>query len=293
MNSANVRSILDEAEAIDGISPVSDQAQLAVSQGKRTLIEYGDDAFGILGEGELDLVVRPSARGRGIGSELLTQLLEQARHDHPGEILAWAHGENPAAEKLLMRAGFTPARNLYRMALDPEHMGEIIDASPALPAGFVPSSLEETGAAAHEAWVRVNADAFAGHPEQGRMTLEDFTTLMEEPWFDPADLIFALDVRNEETGPRLAGYAWIKTQRGESGEAPESELYVLGVDPQYAGRGLGAALLGESLKRMTEIQPSRITLYVDGDNENAVTLYKRSGFTIDQKSTQWRRQIED
>lgn len=301
MISQNVREILDEAERIDGSSPVSDQALLGVSQGKRTLVEHGAEAIGILGEGELDLVVRPAARCRGIGGELLTSLLARADAESPGELRAWAHGENPGAEKLLTAAGFVPVRTLFRMELAPELMAEMIENSPAMPNGFATSTLLETGDAAHEAWVRVNALAFASHPEQGRITLEDFKTLMQEPWFDPEDLIFAIDERDAEKGRRLAGYGWIKTIRtatdesvaDTSGERVETELYVLGVDPEYAGRGLGAALLGESLKRMKQLGTTRVTLYVDGDNENAVTLYKRSGFTVDQQSTQWLRKATD
>jgi mycothiol synthase len=35
--------------------------------------------------------------------------------------------------------------------------------------------------------------------------------------------------------------------------------------------------------------PDRITLYVDGDNVNAVELYLRAGFVVEQRSMQYQR----
>ena len=66
-----VRELIAEAERFDGAPPISDQALLAASQGRRRILEVfpgpaGQSAvadaralgaIGILGEGELDLVV--------------------------------------------------------------------------------------------------------------------------------------------------------------------------------------------------------------------------------------------
>lgn len=290
MISESARSVLAESERLDGTPPVSDQALLAASQDRRRLFEFDGDALGILGEGEIDLVVRPDARGRGVGGAALAELLRVQDRERPGELRAWAHGENPAAEALLHRTGFAPIRTLYRLALDPATLPGAIAESRPLPEGFRLESLARTGRARAEEWVRVNAAAFADHPEQGGVTLDDFEALTREPWFDAEDLILAVDERAGDGG-RLAGYTWIKTVRDDGPEAPstETELYVLGVDPAYAGRGLGAALLGETLRRMSERRPDRVTLYVDGDNGNALALYERAGFGIEQRSTQWLR----
>ncbi|WP_246055815.1 mycothiol synthase [Leucobacter komagatae] len=290
------RPILDRAEQADGNSPVSDQALLAAGQGQRALLVFTEAegaapvAVGIVGQGELDLVVDPASRGKGIGTAALRILLDTpaAREPAPGGStgpLAWAHGDNPTAEALLRGAGFEAVRSLYRMALDPA----LLPALPAdpfdtpLPAGF---ELRTFDAAAPDddarAWVRVNARAFASHPEQGRVTLEDFALMRAEPWFDPADLFL---LRAADTG-RTAGFTWVKTLR--DGAAPETELYVIGVDPDFAGAGLGRALLTVTLARMAQHRPGRVTLYVDGDNARAVRMYEAAGFTIDSRSTQWR-----
>lgn len=292
-----LREFLAEAERFDGYPPVSDQALLAVSQGRRELFA-ADDAYGILGEGELDLVVRPTARGRRSGREALAHLLEAHAEAGTGaerrQLRAWAHGQNPEATALLEHAGFEAVRELLRMSLDPQFLEAAIAQARPMPEGFEvrdfkPRQTDDTapdaGGQSDDAdeWVRVNAAAFAGHAEQGAMTRSDFEGLTEEPWFDAEDLRLAFDTR---TG-RLAGFTWIKTTRDDG--VVETELYAIGVDPAHSGKGLGAALLGETMQRMRVHAPHRITLYVDGDNFGARALYERAGFEVDQRSTQWRR----
>ena len=286
------RELIARAEAHDGLSPVSDQALLAVAQGQRALVVFTEPgaeaapaasgdlvAVGIVGDGEVDLVVRPDARGRGIGTAALGELLTGA----PGELRAWAHGDNPAAEALLARAGFAPVRSLFRMALDPALLPADGRSPGALqpPEGFALRTFRPEDV---DAWVDVNAAAFATHPEQGRITAADFRLVTEEPWFDPDDLFLLA-----APGGELAGSTWIKTIGGAPGTPPECELYAVGVRPGYAGHGLGRFLLDVTLARMAEHHPHRVTLYVDGENERAVQLYLRAGFTIDSRSRQWER----
>ena len=305
------RTILAAAETHDGQSAVSDQAFVATAQGKRELLLFrvGEGAvdsavsettqpvaFGIVGEGEIDLVVTPEARGRGIGTAALAHLLPRTEGQQ-APLLAWAHGTNPAAEALLTRAGFAPQRSLYRMELDPQLLPPA-SASPfsvPLPEGFTLRPFD----AAHDApaWVALNAAAFATHPEQGRITLDDFALMRQEPWFDAADL-FLLD---SDAG--LAGYTWVKTVISEApsdetgtplvtdtgASETATELYAVGVDPRVAGQGLGRALLGVTLARMAELHPTHVELYVDGENKRAVDMYERAGFTIASRSRQFAR----
>lgn len=369
---AKLREVIHAAERADGTPPVSDQAMLAARQGDRALFGVTGDGesdregdgesakanqgfvgVAIIGEGEVDLVIHPDARGRGLATAALSEMISAQDHaaphstdtntapvDSPAapaaaspavaraatraaerpatepatgapELRAWAHGENPAATALLTHAGFSPIRSLYRLALDPARLPAAIDTARAMPSGFRLAAFDPSDRAQAEAWVRVNAAAFASHPEQGGVTLDDFENLERETWFSADDLMLAFDTTHAD---RLAGYAWVKTTHADDADtedpevnardeadavneagavkdslaaAAETELYVLGVDPAYAGRGLGAALLGATLRRMKQHSPDRITLYVDGDNENARALYDRAGFVTDQLSTQW------
>ncbi|MEJ6488361.1 mycothiol synthase [Leucobacter sp. USCH14] len=278
------RRLVAAAEAHDGISPVSDQAMLAAAQAERSLLLFrsGADedpvAMGVVGQGEVDLVVRPDARGRGVGAAALAELLTSI----DDEALAWAHGANPAAEKLLTRAGFAPVRSLFRMALDPALLPphDVDPLAIDTPSGFALRAFDPERPDDAGRWVRANAAAFASHPEQGRVTESDFALMRTEEWFDPDDLLLLIDESGE-----AAGSTWVKTLRAPE---VETELYAVGVRPEYAGRGLGALLLDATLARMAQHRPERVSLYVDGENERAVRMYERAGFTIDSRSRQWR-----
>ncbi|WP_449277585.1 GNAT family N-acetyltransferase [Leucobacter sp. GX24907] len=282
-------------------------------------------AVGIVGSGEIDLAVHPDLRGRGIGRAALAEMLSEAslrgdnievddgediadedlddQGDDIGsstprpashtELRAWAHGDNPAAIALLRGADFCAARELLRMTLDPAQLPDPA-AELVVPDGFSIESYDRSDSSQASEWVAVNAAAFASHAEQGKMTLEDFTTLTHEDWFDPDDLFLCYAEPGTAVSPEepLAAYAWVKTVRQDPDHTDagvECELYAIGVHPDYAGFGLGKVLLGRVLRRMAEHAPQRVSLYVDGDNERAVGLYLTRGFTVEQRSEQWVR----
>ena len=93
-----------------------------------------------------------------------------------------------------------------------------------------------------DAWLRVNARAFATHPEQGSWTAEDLRLREAEPWFDPDGFLLAWR-GDPDDGGVLLGSHWTKVHPpGDVGDEPVGEVYVLGVDPDAQGMRLGRAL---------------------------------------------------
>ncbi|HLT85662.1 MAG TPA: GNAT family N-acetyltransferase [Phototrophicaceae bacterium] len=120
-----------------------------------------------------------------------------------------------------------------------------------------------------DAWVALNAAAFADHPEQGRMTVTDLRQREAEPWFDPSLLWLAHEPGRPDA---LLASMWVKP----AGE--EAEIYALGVAPHAQGRGLGGRLTTVALEEMARRGFRRATLYVEGDNTPAIRTYRRAGF---------------
>ena len=85
----------------------------------------------------------------------------------------------------------------------------------------------------------------------------------------PAGLILAEDASG------VVGFHWTKRH-----DATTGEVYVLGVDPEASGRGIGKALLWAGLHHLRDIGCHEVELFVDADNEPAVELYERAGFAI-------------
>jgi mycothiol synthase len=189
---------------------------------------------------------------------------------------AWTHGRHSRLVGAIESRGFVRARELFqlRRPLDDDHP---LPADPPLADGVRIRPFEP--GRDDDAWLAVNAAAFASHPEQGRWTHADLAARMAEPWFDPGGFLLA------ERDGALLGYHWTKVHSDGAGE-----VYVLGISPAAQGLGLGSALLIRGLRLMADRGASVVLLYVDGDNKTALRLYERAGFVEHDLDVQWRRE---
>jgi mycothiol synthase len=129
-----------------------------------------------------------------------------------------------------------------------------------------------------DAVVALNNRAFAWHPEQSGWTRADVTEIEAEPWFDAAGVLLAWDTASEA----LLGFHFTKVhERSPSVPEPLGEVYVVGVDPDAQGRGLGRALTLAGLHHVAGRGLRTVILYVEGDNAAAVATYRPLGFERD------------
>jgi mycothiol synthase len=203
-----------------------------------------------------EFVVHPEHRRHGIGGAVLAALFDRV----DGPLWVWAHGEHPAALRLVQRAGLVSQRELLQLR---RGLADPIPARP-LPDGvvlraFVPGDDEA-------AVVRVNHRAFGWHPEQSRLDVSELLVLETQPWFDPQGFLLAVDPDD-----RLLGFHWTKVHSDGLGE-----VYVLAVDPDAQGTGLGSALTVAGLAHLRARRVLEAMLYVDSDNAAAVRTYQNS-----------------
>lgn len=211
----------------------------------------------------VELAVHPTYRRRGIGRALAREV----RATVTGPLRAWAHGDHPSAAALAVDLGYRRARVLWQLR---RPLSAPIP-QPPLPEGVTLRAFRP--GTDDDAWLALNARAFADHPEQGRWTSADLRARRDEPWFDAAGFLLAVDPAGH-----LLGFHWTKVHE-RPGSARIGEVYVLGVDPQAHGGGLGKALTAAGLAHLRDRRGlDRVMLYVDESNTAAVALYERLGF---------------
>jgi mycothiol synthase len=281
---AELRALLAAVSAVDGRPslPDGDGVPGEFRGGAYLLARRADTAVGVVhlnthgdaaGRPVAELVVRPADRGHGIGAELTSRLLDRIgieSTDTPGDRLrVWAHGDSPAAASLAARFGFRRARTMNRLRRDLADLPAY-----SLPDGvtlrpFRPGRDED-------AVTEVNHLAFEWHPEQGAMTADDVRAAEAEPWFDADGFLLAVD-----TDDRLLGFHWTKVHPDSGDGRPIGEVYVVGVRPDAQGGGLGRGLTMAGLHYLRARRGiDRVMLYVESDNQAALAVYAKVGFTL-------------
>jgi len=265
-----IRELIAAATHADGVAPVGDQVlrELAHDRTRHLLALDGDDIVGYLNLTEnpamAELVVRPDARRRGIGSAMARAGLSEGGAD----ARIWAHGNLEPARATANAVGLVVVRELLQMRRPLTDLPPVSDVEGARITTY-------SGPADDAEVLRVNNAAFAWHPEQGGWTAADIAERRGEAWFDPAGLFMAVD---EQSGA-LLGFHWTKVHNADLGE-----VYVVGVDPAAQGRGLGATLtlvgLHHLAERLSESEQPTVMLYVEADNSAAVKTYQRLGFDV-------------
>jgi mycothiol synthase len=197
----------------------------------------------------------------GDAGEVVTALVTVAA-DHGGGPLSWFVPEATDDDhRAAARSGLARTRGLFqmrcRLPLD--------DRATVAVRSYRPDHDRSS-------WLEVNNRAFRGHPDQGRWTVADLRAREAEPWFDPDGFLL------HEIDGRLAAFCWTKVHVGH--DPPLGEIYVIGVDPDFQGRGLGRELTRAGLDHLTERGLEVGMLYVEDDQETAVGLYRDLGFHI-------------
>ena len=137
-----------------------------------------------------------------------------------------------------------------------------------------------------DAFLAVNNRAFAWHPDQSNWTSEQLRERANEPWFDPDGFLL------HERDGRLAGFCWTKFHPSNDTESELGEIFVIAVDPDFHGLGLGRGLTLAGLSSLANRSVTVGMLHVEHDNLAARSLYEDLGFREHDSHCWWSR-LED
>ncbi|MDR1393979.1 MAG: GNAT family N-acetyltransferase [Bifidobacteriaceae bacterium] len=193
-------------------------------------------------------VVDPAWSGRGIGGSLMAwqegrgrQLLANLPGDGPARLLGYVSESVANRRRLLMAAGFSQLRSVFKMRRDLE--APIVCYS--LPDGLKWRPLErvdpETVRLAHNASTAGAWSPGAIYPELWQRRWSEYRPELSCVAYDTAK-------------GRIAGYALALVARPTSPLQPRSEasIHRLAVVPEYRGQGIGRALMSRMLTQLAD-----------------------------------------
>ena len=194
-------------------------------------------------------------------ADALPMALRTTLDELSGTVSVWVDHPTDETDAALARLNLVKQRDLYRMER-PLPMEQRTDLETR---SFVVGEDEES-------WIDVNNRAFAWHREQSGWTMEMVRERQAEAWFDPDGF------RVYEVDGKMAAFCWTKVHADE--EPPAGEVFVIAVDPDHHGKGLGRALTLAGYQHLEAQGITRGILYVDADNTPAVTLYLDIGLEV-------------
>lgn len=216
---------------------------------------------------DLSMTVHPDHREDDVPGALLDAGIAHTRARGASHVSIWVFGADVDADALGIGRGLAVERELWQMRVPLP-----VAARPRWPIGvsvrtFVPGADDR-------AWLEVNNRAFAADPDQGGWTYETLAARMAEDWFDPDGFLVVDD------DGRIAGFCWTKVHPPAPPHEPHAlgEIYVIGVNPDDQGRGLGRALTTGGLDHLHGRGIDVGMLFVDAANTPAVGLYRALGF---------------
>lgn len=220
-------------------------------------------------------VIGPCRR-RGVGRALADAVIahESARRDpRPLSISTASWMPDEGATALAASLGFEHERWFWRMD---RPRGDV--AAPVWPDGVRLRSYDASEAMLAE-WTDTYNDSFAKHFRFTPSSVDDARALVSVEGFRADGLLLAY------RGDRALGFAFNKFHESRG------ELATLGTRVEARGLGLGRALLRWSVRWLQDNGPGPVTLLVDGENENALGLYRSEGFEVTLTRRVWNRRF--
>ena len=255
---------------------------LFVAEGGGDIIGYIDVRAELdIGRAVLSFLAHPEHRGEVVVMKLIERAVIRARELKARRVHVNVLEGAESVRRLLAKIGFRFIRRFLELRLDLSN-GDVPNINRISPRFRHLKRGEE------DKLVQIQNRSFAGTWGFNPNTLEEIVHRIRLPGCSPEDTILACD------GEDVIGYCWTriyagkyKRPRGNGGR-----IYMLGVNPDYRGKGIGKGVLLAGLSYLKSNGVGIIELTVDSKNKAACTLYRSAGFRIETMSLWYERALK-
>lgn len=278
----SVLALIKAAHDFDGTPAIAEHVLLHLRHGgdksdshlvieeNQEVIAYAHlDTTDLVAGPSVEAVVQPQHRGKGLGALILKEAIKICGD----KTRIWSHGDLPAAKAI---AASLKLERLWSNLLMSKSLGEIQPVTSKYQIRTFIPSLD------NQAFLDLNNKVFADYPDQGGWSEDDLKVRVNEDWFDEKGFFVA-----EDSG-ELIGFCWTKIHGAHTyshtggdddhGHEALGEIYVLAVNPDYKGQGIGRDLTITGLNYLKYQGLNNVMLYVGIENKPAFKLYKSLGF---------------
>ena len=226
------------------------------------LVGYADMVRELeIGRVILDGAVHPAHRGRGAGGRLLQIAIDHSRRLGAKVVQIPIAQGTQTGEHFVGKRGFRVVRRQWQMSLT-EYGGGVLQIPHGFELGhFVPGDEQSLCA--------LQNLAFAGSWGFRPNTVEDIRYLVNTSCCHPEGILFITK------GQRKIGYCWTMDHPTQK---EKGYIRMMGVDPEYRGRGLGRAITVAGIEYLRQQGMKEMELSVDSRNSGAKRLYQSVGF---------------
>jgi mycothiol synthase len=277
----SVLALIKAAHDFDGTPPIAEHVLLHLRHGgdksdshivieeNNQVIAYAHlDTTDLVAGPSVEGVVHPNYRGKGLGSLILKEAIKACGD----KTRIWSHGDLPAAKAI---AASLNLERLWSNLLMSKPLGEIQPVTSKYPIRtFIPDF-------DNQPFLSLNNKVFANYLDQGGWSEDDLKVRLNESWFDEKGFFVA------ENKGELIGFCWTKIHgththshngQDDHGHDALGEIYVLAVNHDYKGQGVGRDLTITGLNYLKYQGLNNVMLYVGVENKPAFNLYKSLGF---------------
>ena len=235
----------------------------------------------IIGRVILNCFIHPDHRRRGLATKFLGYATLRAKELGVKVAHVNIAPDNVAAKIVLSKLGFRFVRRFLQLRLDMTKLRWQDMDQAALPCRHLHYGEEDK-------LTQIQNRSFAGIWGYNPNTVEEIIYRTNLANCSPEDVILACD------GDKVIGYCWtrIMYEAEADGKGRKGQIFMLGVDPDYRGRGAGKAVLLAGLSYLKSKGLRVAELTVDSANKAACSLYRSVGFESSSSSLWYEKVID-